>query len=409
MQIQCLRCKGRGYCGREFCPIYAKAQARFKVERLIDKESFSGASPAPFVGRVGYPYVNVGILSPPERVENAWEYDAPRFWAEHNYAIPTIIDFRSSLINSRFTSHVRNQNGFLEISQEVGMASRPVEVEIELDKKPVFRMNYDAHTAPMGPNARLKRVEITSNPKIPSAVDRVVDDADLKATEAALYLNKKGFDENYLSRLLSVGTIGLQMQRRLVPTRFSITAVDDMIGKALINEIKDCNISDYLAYFGGYLGNYFLIMFFPEVWSYELFETYAPKAEWNISDTYQFTTDYELYDGRKNYAENTSGGYYAARIGILEKLRKVKRQASVLCLRFITGEYAVPLGVWVVRESIRKALNNKPTEFSSRDLMLRYAQALMNKKFGFDILCILQKSILLNKVKTQSKLSSFCN
>lgn len=409
MNIQCIKCKGRGFCGRAFCPILAKSNALFKVKDKLTKEDFLGSSPTPFVGHYGYPYLNVGILSIPEVKENAWEYDAPRYWADHDYQIPEIVDFRSALINSRFKAHAQDRNRLLEISQEVGMAEKPVAIEVNLEEKPKFRLNTDAHLLPMGPNAKLKKAEITSNPKIPRKVDKVVCDNDLKANDALIYLYENEFDENFLTRLLSIGTLGLRRNRKLVPTRWCITGVDDNIGKHLIEEVKQFPEVGYYAYFGSYLGNYYLILFFAEKWSYELFETYLPKASWNIGEEISFMTDYENYFGRKTYAENTSGGYYAARLPILEKLKQLKRQGTVLALRFITGEYAVPLGVWVVREATRKALKNKPIEFSDKELMLRYAKALVKKKFGYDLDNILKHSIISNNLKNQTKLSPFLN
>lgn len=395
------------YCGKTFCPIYAKAEAMFKVKSLIDKEDFLSSSPAPFVGRFGYPNVSAGILAPPEQSQDAWLYDAPRFWSSQDFGIDEIVGLRSALINSRFKINIRQTNRFLEISQEVGMASKPVDLEVKLDKKPRFRLSFKPDIAPMGPNARLENVSVTSNPKISHKVDKVVDDTHLKASSALVYLYKSGFDENFLSKLLSVGTLGLKFNRRLVPTKFSITAVDDILGKDLINKIKNYNEIDYTLYFGGYLGNYFLIMFFPRPWSYELFETYLPRASWNISDEVRYSTDHEFYDGRKYYAENCGGGYYANRLPILEKLDELKRQGTILSLRFISGEYFVPLGVFVVREATRKALSSKPLNFGSMDLMLKYAKALMKKKFNFDIGVLLQQSKVLKIMKTQLKLTDF--
>jgi len=409
MQPLCLKCKGRGFCGRTFCPIYAKSQSIFKVEKMLDKSDFSSSSPAPFVGYYGYPNVNVGILSPAKIEKKAELYDAPRYWADHNFKIPEIVDLRSSLINSRFKIEVKKQNKFLEISKEVGMASKPVDVELSLDEKPRFKLKVDSYNAPMGPNAKLKNVQITSNPKISHYVEKVVDDIDLKAKNAILYLHKKEFDENFLTKLLSVGNIGLKKNRKLVPTRWSITATDDMIAKELIESIKDYKQADYLAFFGSYLGNYYLILLFPEPWCYELFETYMPKTSWNVDENINFMTDYEPYHGRKTYAENCVGGYYAARLSIAEKLEKMKKQSSVLALRFITGEYAVPLGVWVVREAVRKTMKNRPIEFASKELMLKYAGLLIKKKFNYDINNILKSSILLRNIKNQTKLSKFLN
>jgi len=407
MNINCIKCKGRGYCGRSYCPHIIKSEARFKVSSKLDKEDFTGSSVSPFVGRFGYPYVNVGILAPPEVKEDAWLLDSPKHWSAENFQIDRIIDFRSSLINSRFTANVKQMDKMLEISQEVGLSSKPVDVEFNLEKKPVFRITADSFMAPTGPNAKLRKATVASNPKIDARVDRVYSDYDFKANEAVWSLYEKGFDENFLSKILSIGTIGVKKDRKLVPTRWSITATDDLIAKNLIKEVKDYSVGNYTAYFGSYLGNYYLVLMFPEVWSYELFEMYSPKASWNVSDSFQFTTDYEDYYGRKNYASNCAGGYYSVRLAVLEKLREMRRQGAVLVLRFITGEYYAPLGVFVTREAARKSLSSKPIEFSSKELMLEYCRKLVRKKFGYNVDSVLGSSLLLKNMKEQRKLSGF--
>lgn len=147
---------------------------------------------------------------------------------------------------------------------------------------------------------------------------------------------------------------------------------------------------------------------FPEVWSYELFETYIPPNH-SFNSGLRSTTDYESYKGRKNYAVNTAGGYYAVRLASLEKLKQIKKQASVLALRFITDEYSMPLGVWVTRESARKSLSSQKIEFSSLQLMIKYAEKLIKKRFNWNINQLLKNSILLKKIKTQTKLREFFN
>ncbi len=405
MNIRCIKCKGRdpSICGRTYCPIMVKIGAQKKVN-IEAKQDFFGQSPNVFVGRFGYPEVNVGILG----VENYEEHDNPLLWSKENYDIAKIINLRSSLINSNFKAKITGfKERFMEMSKEVGMAEKPVDVEIGLSKKPVFSLSFNQDTMPHGPNVELKKARITENPKIPGIVDKVVDDTDLKASLAINELYKKEIDEHYLTRLLSVGTLGMKKQRKLVPTRWSITAVDDTLAKSMIKDVKDYNLHDYAVFFGGHLGNYYVAIFFPEVWSYELFETYVGKSTWHDSEEVTTMTDYEGYDGRKDYASNTVGGYYAARLAVLEYLKKVKRQSSVLLLRFITGEYYAPLGVWVVREATRKALANKPLVFDSRDLMLKYVQGLVKKRFGLNVEPILRQSILLSNVKTQRKLGEF--
>ncbi|MBI1935536.1 hypothetical protein HYS31_03770 [Candidatus Woesearchaeota archaeon] len=402
MQVQFKQHKGYdplGNCGKGKCPVCARNNAIFRVKGTLQKEEFTSDAVAPFVGRFGYPNINVGILAPPQQSEDAWLYDAPKHWSAENFEIPRIVDFRSSLLNSRYNVNIKKKIKLIELSQDIAMSSSPLDVDIQLEGKPRFRLNLDSHMAPTGPNAKLKKATITENPKIHTKVYKVFDDIDLKANEAVNYLYKNSFDENFLSRILSVGTLGLKKDRKLVPTRWSLTATHDIIGKNLINQIKGCSMVDYTAFFGSYLGNYYLILCFPEVWSYELFEMYVKSPK--------YTTDYETYDGRKNYAEQTAGGYYTVRMGILEKLRELKRQGTVLALRFITDEYTMPLGVWVTLEAARKAMNSKSIKFSSKELMLEYAKKVALKKFNYNIDETLEKSILLKSIKQQSKLIKF--
>jgi len=194
----------------------------------------------------------------------------------------------------------------------------------------------------------------------------------------------------------------------MVPTRWSITASDDVIGKEITKEIKNFNtIDDYKLFFGNFLGNYYLIMIFPEVFEFELFEMYLPGSSWNQTSVLNISTDYEDYYGRKEYASNTVGGYYSTRLGVLEYLKEARKQASVLVLRFELPEYWASLGVWVVRESVRKALENEFKTFDDKSGMINYARALALRNFKIDINNILVNSKLLKKKKEQMKLKQF--
>jgi len=421
MNVQCLKCKGRGFCGRVYCPIYAKANSMMRMKKVLSfdaKEEFSSKAPAVLVGRSGYPNINIGILAPPEvpsLLEHAELYDAPRVWGSNNFQVDRIIELRSALINSKFKADVKkarstsSDNRMIELAQEVSMAARPVDIDIKVENAPRFRLNLSPDIAPFGPDAKLKNAILTENPKISPIVEKTVSDYDFKANDAISTLFSRGFDENAITKLLSTGTLGVKIERKLVPTRWAITAVDDSLGKERIAEIRDYKNSDCLAFFGSYLGNYYLVLMFPEPWSYELFETYMPRAEWNQTNQIQFMTDYEPCSGRKRYAYNCAGGYYAARLPILDRLHQMKRQASVLVIRVITGEYFCPLGVWVVREATRKAMQSEPIEFADASLMLKYASSLLKKKFGLDASQIFRKSILLKNFREQLKLQSFYN
>ncbi len=397
--FDCIRCKGR-FCGDgRTCPLRAKMIVH-KGLHLEAKQDFVGDVPNIFVGRHGYPGVNVGFLA----VEEDRHHDAPRLWKEQGYGISDIIDLRASLINSSFKADVRGfRNRWLEMGQTIALAAKPAEVEINLSKKPMFKISPSHDVTPHGPNIRITKAELVSNPKIPPKVEKVVSDIDLKAAEGLSALSCRGFDEHYLTRLFSTGNLGVKAQRKLVPTRWSITAVDDTLGRQHIAVIKDFdNHMEYGVHFGSHLGNYFLMMTFPEVWQYELFETYVGAKQQST-----FATDYESYAGRKTYAQNTAGGYYAARIAVLEGMLAAKRQGAALTLRFISDEYWAPLGVWVVREAARNSMRSKPITFASKELMLQYARDLVKRKFGYDVDEIFKTSKLLENLRGQMRLKKF--
>ena len=136
-----------------------------------------------------------------------------------------------------------------------------------MQRKPVYQVKTSDVETVLGAHAQLKKAVLTSNPKINPHVEKAFSDTDLKAANALEILYKKGIDETALTRMLSVGVFGVKVQRKLVPTRWSITATDDTLGKSLLEEIREYKETDYQMFFGGYLGNYFLVLFFPRVWS----------------------------------------------------------------------------------------------------------------------------------------------
>ena len=383
--------------GKIFDPIQLKVAWQKDFNQKA-KQDYAAHSPNIFVGRFGYPNINVGFLN----TEQYEQHDEPLLWSKNNTQIPEIIKLRTQLVNSTFKTTIRSFNEkLIEMAQEISQAAGPVEMEINLEKKPQFRVSMNQEAAPHGPNVQLKQAAITENPKIPVHIDKVVSDIDLKTTNALRYLAEKGYDEHTLIKLLTVGNLGIKKQRKLVPTRWGITAVDSTLGNHLVKKVKEYEHYDYTVYFGGYLGNYYLLLFLPEVWQYELFETI-------ISEHIHFATNYEPYEGRKTYAEETAGGFYTVRLAVLQKLQTMKKQASVIALRFINPrEYVAPLGVWVTREATRKALENPPLSFSSRELLLHYIELFVKRKFGLDVQPLLKESKILSAIKVQKKLTMY--
>lgn len=388
------------------------AETNFRTRNLKDVSKLDTASPpSVFIGsRLQYPKVNVGIMSPLERDKDAWLYDAEPYWAKNNFEISDVLRLRNSLLNSRFQSKVtdtRLNKKFVNLAQEIAIASKPVDIEIELKNRLRFKRDKDRVLTPHGLRAPLKKAKITANVKVDRNVDKAIND-EIKASEAVEMLYKKNFNEYTLNKILSVGVLGLKKNKKLVPTRWSITATDDMLGKHLWNKVQDYKwIKDYELHWGEFLGNSYVILLFPGVWSYELFELYLPGSSWNPTKEIKASTDMEGFYGRKKYAFNTVGGYYAARLPILKYLKKIKRQASVLAIRIEGPSYWAALGVWVVRESVKKAMAKKAMTFNTREEMIESARKIGKIKYKFDYEQIFQRSQLLKQIKTQRNLTEF--
>lgn len=387
------------------------AETGFKIKDLSKISKIDSISPpSVFIGsKLKYPLVNVGILSPLNRDENSWMYDDAKYWADNNFNIEDVISLRNGLLNSRFQTKVtdaRLNKKFVDIAKDVAISSRQVDVEIELKNRLIVGREKDKVLTPHGMRAGLKSVQITGNVKIDKKVDKVMND-EIKASDAMEYLYKNEFNEYTLSKILSVGVMGLKKNKKLVPTRWSITATDDTLGKYFLENVRSYPwIENYELFYGEFMGNQYLILMFPSVWSYELFEMYLPGSSWNPGQEIKASTDSEGYSGRKNYAFDTAGGYYASRFAVLEYLNSIKRQASVIALRVETPSYWAALGVWVVRESVKKALR-KQMNFASREELVESVKKIGKIKYDFDFSEILNKSKLLKERKEQKNLIEF--
>jgi DNA repair protein NreA len=397
--------------GIKFEAIKKVADVGFKIKDFSNISKVDSISPpSVFIGsKLKYPLVNVGILSPLNRDENSWLYDDAKYWAENNLNIEEVMSLRNGLLNSRFqakVSDIRLNKKFVEVAKDVAISSKQIDIEIELKNRLIVGREKDKVLTPHGMRAGLKSVQITGNLKIDKKVDKVMND-EIKASEAMEYLYKNEFNEYTLSKILSVGVMGLAKNKKLVPTRWSITATDDMLGKQFLKNVREYPwIENHELFFGEFMGNQYLILMFPSVWSYELFELYLPHSSWNPGQEIKASTDIEGYSGRKEYAFDTAGGYYASRFAVLEYLNSIRRQASVIAIRVETPSYWAALGVWVVRESVKKALKRE-MKFSAREELLESVKKIGRIKYNFDFGDILNKSKLLREKKEQKSLFDF--
>jgi hypothetical protein len=334
-----------------------------ELERTLQGDAlFGSTAPEIFVGRMGYPQVSTGVLSPVAEDADAADYATSGDWYRQGLDIEGVLRRRTGLLNSQRSANVDVNDvwdGFVGTQREVALADRPVDVEVGLDDAPDVTVDFDDVGAPTGPRARAERAELAENPHVPPAVEKTLSDDDWRAEGAMTYLYRRGFDVYDVNTILSAGALGRPDERRLVPTRWSITAVDDTVGQYLRGQIRNSQtIHETEVWYNEFLGNRYWIVLSPGRWEYELVEMKAPDSVWNpAGGDYYLGAAHEGYEGRTAYVEETAGAYYAARLGVLEHLADRGRQAKCLVLREATKAYWAPVGVWQVREGVGNAFD----------------------------------------------------
>jgi hypothetical protein len=381
-----------------------KVNYYLKSVPLMSSEDIAGASPpSVFIGRIGYPNVYAGPLVPPVHGDTSM-YDLPELW--FGKSIDEIVAFRSMLIRGKHRVHVQrfNEAGkIIDKTRELALAIKPVDVELVLTKKPHGSIFLSDEVQPFGPSAPIRDLKISST-TWDHQIEKAHSDTDLKAVPAVLELYTKGVLETKIQRAFSVGAFGIEENRRFVPTRWSITAIDDIISKNLMSQVKQFpEINEYRVYESCYLDNVFEVLMLPREWCYEAIEAWYPGTVWNPDGKQAVMFgDWEEHDGRTTYAE-IGGCYYAARLAVCEQLVKERRQATVIVLREAHPGYIMPVGVWQVRENARNAMRQKPLTCNT----LNEALERIAGQFRIPLQTWIRESQLIRNALFQKRITDF--
>ncbi len=322
-----------------------------KYGNLFSSDSISGSSPpSVFVGSYNYPKVFVGPMVPPIHGDTSL-LDSPEKWK--GKSLEEIVNFRLNLVRGIQKVSITQTDGrYIENLQEVAMSTKPIDSDLIFHKAQSSSVSLDGESAPFGPIGEIKSAKFSGTSSVKS-IEKIFYDKDLKAQDAVLNLYDSGIEISKIQKCFSIGMLG--QKRNLVPTKWSITATDDIISKSLTDEILDYSLIDSCRVFSyEHLGNVFSVVLFPHRWIYEMIEA------WYSNGILGFGSDSEDARGI-NHPPAIAGAYFAAKLGVLEYLSKKKIQAGVVILREIRPEYAIPVGVWQVREGIREAMKQNPT------------------------------------------------
>jgi hypothetical protein len=407
-------------CGLSSCPLLEEIRRKVRPFKATGRNVEGPSPPSVFVGSSGYPKLMIGPLASPDPLPLPERLERSDYLFKRT--ISDIYSFRSSLVRGKYKLDVKfaRSPGFqgseplykveerlpvrgrklLSSVQELALSSRSLDTEMKLtrDLRNTVPLSVDAISMPMGPSVDLRSVDIHGNPKVPNPVEKGLSDTDANTSTIIRELDRDGIPIEHLIRLLSVGVMGEGRRRKLVPTRWSITAIDDMLSLMRKDEVLDLPPLDrYLLYSGNHFGNHFLIALFPPPFRFEMLEQWQKGSLWGEGS---IAMDHEGPRGRKTYASSITGAYYSARLSVLDHLKSLGRCGGASVIRWITKDYWAPLGVWVIRETVKRILEGTPKEYNDMGSMIEgIGESCMMKGWR-------KKTVFLSKM-VETSLDSF--
>jgi hypothetical protein len=377
---------------------FVNANSKRFTNKVIDGSS----PPSLFVGEYGYPHVRVGPMVPPYHGDTSI-LDNPELWL--GKSLEEIVNYRINLLKGTMIHNVSKiSDRYIESLQDLALSKRAVDSTMTFEKTPSQYLNEmvlssnleEIPTVFSAPVSEFKIYPSTSDEKI----EKKYYDGDLLASDAVVELYENDVDITRIAKVLSIGMLGRKKNRKLVPTKWSITAADDIVSMNLLKKIKDNTILDcYLVFDFNHLGNYYSIIFIPDdVWNFEMIESWI-----DTNGRVHIGSDYESGKNIDHYP-SIAGAYFAARLAAAEYLFKKRKKSSVLILREIHPEYFMSLGVWQIREGIRESLKSKGKKFETFDSALKYGVSKTSLSINE---WIKNSSIMRNK--KQKRISDYLN
>jgi len=353
--------------------------------------------PSVFIGAYNYPKVYAGPLVTSQS-DDVHLMDLPEEWIPKSKSIHEIIEYRLSLVRGKKRVHVKGLDDKLVGKlQEITLARSPVDSEVLFSHKPHGMQFFGDEHPPHGPSAPIEYFQV-DNVRWDHQLEKAYYDSDLKASDAIYNLYRRGVPFSSIQKALSVGALGIGGRRRLVPTRWSITACDSIIADRLLRKVKEYEIIDsYRVYEFESFNNRYIVVLTPTRWQYEWMEAFMRV----LGSEELIFSDHEIGDSKRGYSR-VGGCYYSSRMAVLDALDREEKQAGAIILREAYPGY-IPLGVFNVRENVKNAMRQTPIEFNSLESVLKYIGGCL--KLGVDR--YIREGRLLRETSRQTSLDEF--
>jgi hypothetical protein len=364
----------------------------------VGKEMEGSSPPSVFIGSWNYPDVYAGPMVAPQHGDTTI-MDLPESWIAGNHTQEEIIGYRLNLVRGKSMVNAADlRSRYVEKLQEISLSASSIESEVAFSSVPTGTTFSEEHT-PFGPSAAIERFEIESG-RWDGKLEKVFYDTDLRSAEAIIDLHRQEVPFSSIQKAFSVGTMGVDRNRHLVPTRWSITACDTTIGDRLLTDVKKNPVIDtWRVHQFSSLHNNYAVILMPTGWQYEWSEAFLKV----LGNEELVFSDHEGYKKKTEYSP-LGGCYYTCKMAVLEALARKQEQAGAIILREAHRGY-VPMGVFNVRENVRGAMRQPAWEFED----IRSALSHISASFSLPMTRFIKEGVLLRETlrQRQCRLSDF--
>ena len=172
---ECIDCRGtKGLCGISPCPLLAEIRSKLPTTESSSVSELVGPSPpSMFVGRHGYPDVRAG----PSATWGADESDVSQVVSGDpanlfGRPLEEVAARHANLITGGQVMRVhsaRTPDQMLETTQEIAMADKSVDVELDFARPIAVGGNptFDSMSTPLGPSGEVLRAEVVGHASVP--------------------------------------------------------------------------------------------------------------------------------------------------------------------------------------------------------------------------------------------------
>ncbi len=359
-------------------------------QKLKPTKEIEGYGSAPIVGEKGYPYLATHNISNEDK-NSSYRNTSDIVKKDYKEIIP--IKAKNILGSTDHSYAKKVDNKILEEIRDVYKSKKDIQVNTQFEKELTFnKVLVNKVSGVVGSKNPLESLEALENTPTEKIVEKFTN-GEIKSREAIITLYERGINEHQIINLLALGSFGVELNKKLVPTRWAITAYDQTIEKYLHKKIIQFRPLDYYElYTYEDKGNSFVIILIPDTFSGEVIEQFDNTVE----------KDYVGNDNKLNKEEpETAGGFFATKIGIFEQLTSRKRQASFISIRIIKN-YDIPLGVVFVRESIREAMKKGKFRTTKLEELRTYIMENFSEHYRY-----FEDSKVFSEKRKQKKLGDF--